>query len=53
MDDLAPRIRELLRRARDLDQEADGLRQRAAKLLRTGMANVPTTTRRETESDSP
>ena len=37
MNDPAPRIRELLRRARDLDQEAEGLRQQAGRILRAEM----------------
>jgi len=53
MDDLAARIQQLLRRARDLDQEADGIRQQVARLLRAGMTNVTPTTRRETENDAP
>ena len=34
MDDYEARIRELLLRARDLEQEADGLRARAGRLIR-------------------
>lgn len=38
MDDPGPRIRELLLRARDLEQEAESLRYRARELLRTEIA---------------